>query len=246
MLKWVLQFLFYLSLAGASVRAADVITLTLPASIAESSSAQGTVTLDAAPGSALTVALASADTRLQLPTHVIVPAGQFAVNFTFHYLNDAYLDDNTLATVSATASGWTAGAAQVTLVDGDSHTLNIFTGPLTLTEGSTSGWGFWVYAGGLLRSDVTVTMQNGDTSEVAAPATLTLTIPAGQSQTSSTYNLNAVDDEEKDGAQVVTITASAPRLTSATMQVTVRDNDPDSISWPVIRGPVIAGTALPV
>lgn len=235
-----------LSVVALGARAADEITLTLPASIAESTSAQGSVTLSSAPGPALTVALATADARLSLPASVTVPAGQTSVNFTFTYSDDAYIDANAASTVTATAAGWATGSAQVMMLDNERHELDFGTGPLTVTEGSNSGYGVLIYPGGLVRSDLTVTIENGNTSEVDAPATSTLTIPAGKDVSLGHYYFYAVDDTEKDGAQVVTITASAPGLANATLEVTVRDNDPASISWPAITGPVTAGAVLPV
>jgi len=250
MIKRIRPFFLSLGFAAAAltVNAADEITLTLPASIAEGTSAEGTLMLSSSPGATITVTLATEDTRLTLPASVTVPAGQTSVNFSLSYTDDVYIDANSASTVTATAAGWMAGSAQVMMLDGENHTLQIFTGatePLTLTEGSASGYSFLIYADGQVRSDVTVTMLNGDTSEIAAPIS-TLTIPAGQSMASSTYNLYEFDDAERDGAQVVTITASAPELANASVQVTVRDNDPAVISWPAIAGPVTAGAAQPI
>lgn len=237
--------LFITLLAAGDAQAVNTITLSLPISIAEGGSGQGTVTLNSAAPSNLMVALSTTDPRLSLPASVTVLTGQTSVNFTASYPNDALIDDNAmLASATASASGWTGGNAQVTMVDDEPHDLQIFSLPVTVAEGSTSGFGFDVFVPARVRNDLTLTMINSDPSEVAQPASATLTIPAGQDRTSSGYDIGAVDDSLKDGAQLVTITATAAGFTSAALQVTVRDNDPAVLSWPAIASPVTAGVAL--
>lgn len=73
-----------------------------------------------------------------------------------------------------------------------------------------------------LTEALTVTLRSSDESE-AVLATATVVIPAGEAQ--ATIALHAMDDEEADGTQTVTITASAPGYQEGFATVTVTDND---------------------
>lgn len=234
-------------LAPQSSRAVDTITLSLPATLAEGSGGQATVTLSATRTQPVVVDLSTADERLSLPGSVTIPAGLTTANFGISYPDDPFIDDDSVpAVVSATATGFADGGDQISMIDNESHDLLILSGPITLTEGSLNGSAFFINTWGPVRTDLTVTIDNPDTTEVASPAVTTLMIPAGQSQTFGDYVVWPEDDSLKDGAQVVMITASAPGMNDALVDVTVRDNDPATFSWPAITGPVTAGAALAV
>jgi len=68
-------------------------------------------------------------------------------------------------------------------------------------------------------AELTVTLTNSDLSEISIP--LTVVIPEGSQ--SVTFLLDAVDDNFRDGLQVVQVTASAPGYQSANRAVTVED-----------------------
>ncbi|HUT69838.1 MAG TPA: Calx-beta domain-containing protein [Desulfatiglandales bacterium] len=70
-------------------------------------------------------------------------------------------------------------------------------------------------------SDLLVNLASGDTSEVTAPASVT--IPAGH--TSASFDVTIVDDTLLDGSQTVSITASATGYYSATGTIQVHDNE---------------------
>lgn len=175
----------------------------------------------------------------------MIPAGQTSVNFTFQYLNDDFIDEASSATITATAAGWVAAAAQVAMQDNEPRTMTVG-GPFTVTEGSGGGWSTSVTLGARVRSALTLQVSNSDPGECTPVSGLTLTVPAGESVSSGEVSITAVDDADKDGAQAVTLTVSAPGFTNATIFVTVRDNDPASFLWPAIAGPVTAGSEAAV
>jgi hypothetical protein len=94
----------------------------------------------------------------------------------------------------------------------------------------------------LTDTPVTVTIASGDASEVSTPATVT--IPAGEC--AARFDLNALDDVERDGTQAVTITASAAGLTSGSGIVAVADNDPASFEFGPVASPRTAGESFAV
>ncbi|MBX7206698.1 MAG: fibronectin type III domain-containing protein [Verrucomicrobiaceae bacterium] len=237
-----------LVLGTAAACADETITISLPASLAEGASGQGTLTLSTAPvGFALAISLSTIDPRIAIPFTVTVQPGQTTANFTVSYPENPFIEDSSApATVTVHGSpGWTGSTAQVSLTDNEVHNLLILAAPLTLTEGDPGGASFKVYSSAPVRSDLTVTIQTTNSGEVNVTGAM-LSIPAGQSESYASCTLVAVDDTARDGAQNVTITASAAAMTSATLQATVKDNDPASISWPAIASPVTARATLPV
>jgi predicted extracellular nuclease len=64
-------------------------------------------------------------------------------------------------------------------------------------------------------------LASSDTSEATVAATVTI----AANQTSTTFDVTAIDDASADGSQTVTLTASATNFTSGTTSVTVTDDD---------------------
>lgn len=81
-------------------------------------------------------------------------------------------------------------------------------------------------------SPMTITISSSDASEAG---TTTATIPAGNS--SAPFTLPVVDDSIADGAQAVTITASAPGLISGSSVLSVRDDDLHHFSFAPVASP---------
>ncbi|MBW2246857.1 MAG: choice-of-anchor D domain-containing protein, partial [Deltaproteobacteria bacterium] len=75
--------------------------------------------------------------------------------------------------------------------------------------------------------DLVVDLISDDTSEVAVPAAVT--IPGGQ--TSATFDLTIINDEDIDGIQTVTISASAAGWTVGTAAINIEDNDPGLLQF---------------
>jgi len=73
-----------------------------------------------------------------------------------------------------------------------------------------------------LGNDLVVSLLSSDTTEITVPAGVTI----ATGLTSATFDMTIVDDEENDGTQTVTITASAGGWTSANEQIDIIDNEP--------------------
>ncbi len=104
------------------------------------------------------------------------------------------------------------------------NALTLSVTPTTFTEnvGASAATGT-VSISAALASPLTVMLASSDTSEATVPASVT--IAAGQTS-SPTFAIAAVDDLDSDGPQLVTLTASASSFTSASVIVTVTDNEP--------------------
>ncbi|MCL4785535.1 MAG: immunoglobulin domain-containing protein, partial [Verrucomicrobia bacterium] len=80
--------------------------------------ATGTVTRNTGTNVALLVNLASSDiTEITVLPTVTIPAGALSAQFTLASVSDAETDGNQTVTVSASAAGFTPGAAQITVTD---------------------------------------------------------------------------------------------------------------------------------
>ena len=90
-----------------------------PSTILEGNTATGTVTHNnSSTSSAVTVTLGSSDTsEATVPASVTIAAGTNSATFTVTALNDGTVDGNQLVTISASATGYTAGSSSITVSD---------------------------------------------------------------------------------------------------------------------------------
>ena len=157
---------------------------------------------------ALVVALSSDDAgEAALPAAVTILAGQASTTFELSGVDDGVADGNQSVRISATADGFTATSALVTVTDASTPTLSLEVGGATLAESGTLAV--------LVRRNtednsaaLVVTLSGDDAGEVALPSTVT--IPANQA--SATFELGGVNDGVADGNQNVTIGAGGERL----------------------------------
>jgi hypothetical protein len=181
----------------------------------------GTLTLPAAPGSAVTVSLNNANTaQMTLPATVTVPAGQTSVSIPVTIINDSIIEGPQSIAVTAVAPGYTRVTANASIADNDGGTFTLTT-PASVAEGSSS-FNATLNASVTSSVAVTVSLSSSDTTELTVPATVTL--PANAS--SVNFTVTVVDDVIQDGPQNAVITASATNWTSGTATVSVTDNDP--------------------
>lgn len=181
----------------------------------------GTLTLSAAPASALTVALTSANpAQMTVPATVTVPAGQTSVSIPVTLINDSIIESPQSIAVTAIAPGYTRVTANAAIADNDGGIFTI-TAPASVAEGSSS-FIATLNASATSPVAVTVTLSSSDTTELTVPATVTL--PANAS--SVNFTVTVVNDTLFDETQNATLTASATNWTSGTAVVSVMDNDP--------------------
>jgi ELWxxDGT repeat protein len=117
------------------------LTVTLPVSVTEGGTGSGSVSISGTLTTPLVVSLSSYSLRLTVPSTVTIAAGSISAAFTLTAPNDAIVEVNGTARVTASAVGFTDGTRTMTVIDNDLHhfgfanitspkTLN---GPFTLT-----------------------------------------------------------------------------------------------------------------
>ena len=168
---------------------------------------------------ALVVAVSSDDAgEVALPTTVTILAGQASATFEMSGVDDGVADGPQSVRIGATAEGFTAASALVTVLDASTPALHLAVGEATLAES-----GVLSVAIGRNTEDhsaaLVVALSSDDAGEVALPATVT--ILAGQA--SATFEVSGVDDGVADGSQSVTLGATAGGFTAASAQVLVLD-----------------------
>ena len=88
----------------------------------------------------------------------------------------------------------------------------------------------------------TVTLWSADTGELQVQTAVVLA--AGR--TSETFLINVVDDDEKDGAQSVAVTAQAAGFQTVEERLPIYDNELDALAWEPVPSPQRRGVAFPV
>ncbi len=201
-----------------------VLGLLAPAFVSEGHGAtQGIVAVFGTVGADTTVQLASDNTsELIVPATVVIPAGQIAAAFTITIVDDTEMDGAQLASITASVANWTPATVTVIVSDNESNALLLsFIAPQILESvGVQPNWGAVILAG-TLPTNLVVALGSSDTTELIVPSTVT--IPAGQ--LAAAFNVAVLNDSLVDGTQLVTVTATAPGLQSASNSVSVLDDE---------------------
>ncbi len=229
--------------ASVTVLNADLPTLTLsPATntVTEGFGLSLSVTRDVVTGNALTVALSSSSPgQLSPPGFVTIPAGAASTNFTVLAVDDVNAEAPATYSISASASGFNSGVANITVLDNDvpqltvslsSHSVSEGAGPQALSMTVTR---IPVGAGALNIEPFT-----GEPSLLVTP--LRITIPAGQA--SRSFPVGVIDDSLVNGSRPAVLgayalaTGSGARLCEATPGVlTVTDDDGPTLKLTVAK-----------
>lgn len=217
------------------------LAVTIPAVLTEGDlNVQGTVNLSAPAGKAVRVYLTSSSpSNLAVPASVVVAVGQSSATLPITVVNDLLLDGAQPVTITAHVHGWTDGSDATVVNDNELSTLAV-TLPL-MREGDTELHGT-VTAGGVLISPLNVALLSSDAGEAAVP--VSVTIQAGTN--SAVFDLSVVDDEDQDGVQPVTISASAAGFTPGSAIGSVADNEVHHYSVVVPPGLKIRGAPIPL
>ena len=201
-------------------------TITIPGSATEGAgllAGGGTVSIPTPATANLTITLQSDDTsEVTLPSATAtILAGQTSVAFDLLIADDAILDGTQVARITASAPGCYDKTASIAANDNETAVLS-----LVLPESAREGDGLLADRATLTVSrapdvDVVVALASSDTTEVTAPATVT--IPAGR--TFVTFGLGIQEDAVIDGTQAATITATVTNWTVGSGSMAVLDND---------------------
>lgn len=209
----------------------ETAALTVTIAAAEISEGAGqaatTVTIERNSGTvgALEVSLTSSDTtEATVPATATILNGQSSVTVDLAAIDDSLVDGTQTVTIQATATGHAAGSDTVDVTDDDVNALTVVISAASISEGAgPAATTAAVSRNSDTASDLVVTLASNDTTEATVPASVT--IPAGQ--TSASFNIDAVDDDDIDGSQVVTVTATATGHQEGSDAVNVTDDDGD-------------------
>jgi hypothetical protein len=206
------------------------LAMSLPAFLTEGeTSAKGTVTASAPVDAAVTVHLLSSDTsELIIPATVTIPAGQSSVSFDLAAPEENLIDGLQPVTLTASVPNWTSGHATTEVRDNESTQITLEL-PSQAREGATGLTGR-VRLGGVVPTDVTVSLVSSDETEITVPAGVL--IPAGASE--AVFTISAVNDVEADGLQNASITASSAGLLSGAASMSIRDDDAHHFTFATI------------
>ncbi len=175
---------------------------------------------------ALSVQLASGDTsELQLPSSVIIPAGQFSINVPVLAIDDTLLDGTVRVLLSASVGSIRSNSVPVDVLDREYILLSLNLSTIVENAGAGAATLTVSRSNTDTNQSLTVQLNSNDTSEANLPSSIV--IPAGSA--SFTVGVDAIDDAIFDGPQSVTIMAQASAYASASLSLNVTDFQPLSL-----------------
>ncbi|MFN0018150.1 MAG: Ig-like domain-containing protein [Pirellulaceae bacterium] len=176
---------------------------------------------------AVVVNLSSGDTsEATVPANVTIPANLDSVTFTVTSVDDALRDGTQSATISASASGLASGNAPVSVTDDEVDTISLSILPGSISENGGTATGTVTRTFLSNAAALVVNLSSNDIGEAAVP--VSVTIPANQN--SATFTVSGVNDVLRDGTQTAVITASASGVSSTTANVSVTDDELDTLT----------------
>lgn len=197
---------------------------------------RGTLTRNGPITAPLSVSLSNPDpSELTVPASVVIPAGQSSVAFEARVVADGQNDGPQSVAVRATASGFRAAEATITVIDADLTRLALTLSTNQLIEGTS-------LTGTLVRTPVSaaamvVQIVASDTAQVSTPGAVTL--PPGVASVS--FNLTALEDDLIERTNLYTLTASTPGVPSVATSVAVIDNDVPTVTLVLAQRTVSEG-----
>ena len=136
-----------------------------------------------------------------------------------------------------------AASATVTVADNDAATFSVAASPARIEEGHLSTFAVSVTNGATFAADQTIALSfAGSTASQETDFTVsdeTLVLRAGSNSVTTT--VTAVDDEETEPAETVTLTASRGGETIGSATTTIAASDPPVVSVVAVASPVYEG-----
>jgi protocatechuate 3,4-dioxygenase beta subunit len=217
------------AVAAQPTSIAGGLTLTL-ASDTESDAAgsdatTATVTRNTDTTDALQVTITNSDpTDVTVPATATIPAGATSVTFPVGTIDNYVVEGTQTATLTASATGEASGSATLTVTDTNVPTLTVVLNSHTVNETDPNPATYGTVTCNTSNpSGLTVSLLSNETNKLTVPATVT--IPAGA--ISATFPVTVVNDEQIDGNETATITASASGfLTGSDSAQVIDDNVP--------------------
>ena len=210
------------SIAGALTLTGRHVATTV-SNAAGSDATTATVTRNTDTTDALDVTIANSDPNdVTVPQTVTIPAGATSVTFPVGTINNHVVEGTQTATLTASATGEVSGSGTLTVTDTNVPTLTLVLNTHTVNETDTNPAAYGtVTRNTLTTSALTVSLVSNDINKLTVPTTVT--IPAGQ--TSVTFPVTVVNDQQLDGNVTTTITASASGFVNASDSASVIDDN---------------------
>ncbi len=201
----------------------------LSSPVTEGTAAEFTVTLGEAAAEALTVSVSVTESGSVLaeapPPELTFAAGETSMALSVPTAGDAVVEGGSTVTATVTAgTGYAVGAASsaaVTVEDDDAATFTVSAAPDAISEGESTTLTVAIANGVTFAEDQTVVLAASSTAlaMVHTGVFRGLTLVTGES--SATVELLALNDQELDEAETVTITASHGGTTIGSATVTI-------------------------
>ncbi|MEL6109842.1 MAG: CARDB domain-containing protein, partial [Planctomycetota bacterium] len=173
--------------------------------------------------------------QFDFPEQVTIPAGQYSARFEAVALADGIVDGDQNVTISASAAGYPPTDLLLTAIDVDVTTLSLDFGFGSLDEGETGT--ATVAHNGPTTNDVVVVIGASPQVELTHP--ISIVIPSGQS--SATFDVTAVDDDQLEGDDLVTRSLTAPGFRGAVESVQVNSSDAPAVTL-TLPAEIVEGT----
>ncbi len=218
--------------AGLDVTDDEVDSLSfsfLPTSMSESGGTlTGTVTRNVLSNLLpIVVTLNSGDTtEATVPVSVIILANQDSVTFPVTAVDDALRDGTQTVTIGGSAPGLASGSGPVSVTDNEVDTIALSIVPGSISENGGTATGTVTRTFLSNSASLVVNLSSNDTGEATVPGTVTILA----NQNSATFTVTGVNDALRDGTQTAIITASASGVANTTANVSVTDDELDTLS----------------
>lgn len=182
------------------------------------------------------VALTSSDvSELTVPESVIIPLGEVSTSFQATVVEDSDLDGTQTVIVTATdidiANPSVDGTTfEVSIEDAEFVSVTVPVGQESILENAGSGAITVTVSVSSIghTAPIVVTLSNSDLTEISIPASVVIPVDSS----STTFQLDVLDDPKIDRDQLVTLTGSVAGHRDGTLALTVLDHEP-----PVLVGP---------
>ena len=182
----------------------------------------GTVTRSDPRGN-LTVSLTSDDTsEATVPASITLNDGESTGSFPVNAIDDNQVDGAQSVTITASAEGYEGGNGTLSVTDNDVPlllSLSFSDDSFSETYGAAATIGTVTRTDS--RGDLAITLESSDTSEATVPESITL----NDGESTASFPVNAIDDNQVDGDQTATISANAEGYASVSVNLAVTDDD---------------------
>ncbi len=191
----------------------------------------------------LTVTLTNSDpATVTVPAAAVIPAGQSHLSVPVFLNDDTLVNGARAVHLDAAAPGYTASAADLTVLDDDNPELSLQLSVSSIVEDAgPNAVMVFLTRNTSTNGPLVVTLTSDNPSRLATPASVT--IPAGSR--SVAFGLTAPANAAIDGDSIVRLQATAAGHATASALVTVFDNDVPQLALVVAAPAVSEGAESP-